>query len=879
MAFRRAALAAVLFCLASVGFADVTGTWSGSISGNTKCNNGTSSVPETLSLSLAILQSGNVVSGGIVATLPDDPCVAGSPLVSIGFPISGSISGSTISGTAFVPEAGPSPFTATVSGSSMTLTVTDVDGPFSGTLTQTSTQPPDLGFSGTYNGTYSQTLLQTGCPSLTSSGPFSAIVSQLGSVVTATATATASKDYSANGNCTVVTKDSSKTFSGTLNGNVVTAPNISNGGQVNGTITVTFSGNSLSGTVMKTDGSQTTFTGTRTSSGPPPIVSSFSVNPSPISAGEPSTLSWSTFNASSVSIDSGIGTQPVSGTVSVSPTQTTTYTLTATGRGGSTTATTTVSVSAAAPQIVVGSFPSGMLQATGTSGAVDSFTLTNTGAASGNVTLTQSRNFFTVSPASFTLNPGSSQIVEITATAQPSGTYDGSVNISPGGLSVPVHLLVAAPPTAPVVPQAAAPRADVAASAGQNPSGSISFTNSGSGTLTGIAVADVPWIVPQTGAITIAPGTTQNVSFNIDRSKRPDAASPAGGMAGRLFLVYLTNVASKGLVALGTTPTGNVSVTIVDVVKPGVAPGTPPPLQSGEVALPVLRSDRSIGAGDRLVFAGAQDSATTLWMQEVSGNAGHVSIQYLDANGAVIGTDSGNIPAFTAAVSGAVDGTRAIVMTNDSSAPARFAGYAIINDPTTNDGWVLTDPLHQWGSASGALIMPLVPATGSPTDIYMVNPSASSAAVTMQFVAAGRHRAVQQSAASPQASTIAPMSTMHTSASSSNGFVRISAGTPVSAVGRIILSASGASFGSSVPAVPESVSLAAGQGKPFTAVDDASPQSGSGDHRRPAQRIRRLAQHAGGRRRDRRLGQSAAISRIDRQRLGRHHGPGGIKAH
>lgn len=80
------------------------------------------------------------------------------------------------------------------------------------------------------------------------------------------------------------------------------------------------------------------------SSGNPLPTISFSANPTSISAGGSSTLSWSTSNATSVTIDNGIGSVATSGSQSVSPTATTTYTLTATGPGGSATATATVSI-------------------------------------------------------------------------------------------------------------------------------------------------------------------------------------------------------------------------------------------------------------------------------------------------------------------------------------------------------------------------------------------------------------------------------------------------------------------------------------------------------------------------------------------------------
>ncbi len=74
-----------------------------------------------------------------------------------------------------------------------------------------------------------------------------------------------------------------------------------------------------------------------------PVVASFSANPTSISAGQASTLSWTVTGADSVVI-SGVGTVPLTGTASVSPTQTTTYTLTAKNANGSTNATATITV-------------------------------------------------------------------------------------------------------------------------------------------------------------------------------------------------------------------------------------------------------------------------------------------------------------------------------------------------------------------------------------------------------------------------------------------------------------------------------------------------------------------------------------------------------
>jgi hypothetical protein len=76
----------------------------------------------------------------------------------------------------------------------------------------------------------------------------------------------------------------------------------------------------------------------------PPAVTTFTASPATITAGQSSTLSWTTTNTTSVSISGVTGTQPANGSVFVSPAATTIYTLTATGPGGTATAATTVTV-------------------------------------------------------------------------------------------------------------------------------------------------------------------------------------------------------------------------------------------------------------------------------------------------------------------------------------------------------------------------------------------------------------------------------------------------------------------------------------------------------------------------------------------------------
>jgi peptidoglycan-associated lipoprotein len=81
---------------------------------------------------------------------------------------------------------------------------------------------------------------------------------------------------------------------------------------------------------------------------PPAPTVTISASPESVQAGQSSTLTWQTQNASNVSID-GLGDVQPSGTRQVTPTQSTTYRLAAKGDGGSQEATTRVTVTQPPP--------------------------------------------------------------------------------------------------------------------------------------------------------------------------------------------------------------------------------------------------------------------------------------------------------------------------------------------------------------------------------------------------------------------------------------------------------------------------------------------------------------------------------------------------
>jgi hypothetical protein len=104
-------------------------------------------------------------------------------------------------------------------------------------------------------------------------------------------------------------------------------------------------------TASSSAGSVTATTQVIVSGAPPstglPVINSFIASPSSITVGGSTSLSWNVSNATSVTIDNGVGPVGSSGNTIVLPSTTTTYTLTASNAAGSTPATTQVIVSGA----------------------------------------------------------------------------------------------------------------------------------------------------------------------------------------------------------------------------------------------------------------------------------------------------------------------------------------------------------------------------------------------------------------------------------------------------------------------------------------------------------------------------------------------------
>jgi hypothetical protein len=590
--------------------ADLTGTWSGGYKAIVDCDGRQEMMSGPISLYLT--QSGSAVDGlGSMAVTVD---CGSAQLFTLVFDVTGSVSGDGFTARTHLPGIGFGNITGMVKGESIAAKIFVPGGAGEAMLTRTSPVPPASNLTGAYKGTYSSVEnVSDRCSNMTTlsyAGSLAGSFVQAGNAIKGEVVASGSKAVDPRGtkDCIVVDEQPEAiSISGVIDGSSLNGVSAGYDDEDDPEpFAATVSGNTISGRDETTQ-----FTLTRTSGTPAPVILEFTATPANIQPGGTSTLHWAVKNASLVFIE-GIGVRPAVGSVAVSPSRTTTWTLSA--GGGAVTATATVNVVAAPAVVILSDRPRGMLQPAGQAGATDSYTLTNVGGAETSITLTQNGSFFTQSLSSFSLKAGASQTVTLTALAQPAGVYEGSSAIAGTGVragaAIRVVLLSAGSPTGTADPRPEVRRRDVAAPAGTDPSGAISFTNRGTGTVEAVAVSDVEWLVPAIGRFTIAPGSSVSIPFTIRRALRPDGASPIGAVKGRFGLLFFgAPFAGAGKSAMTTVPVSKSLVTVVDVVKPGTSAAAPPPLAAGELALFVAGMSSRPGETGDLLVSSRSDSA------------------------------------------------------------------------------------------------------------------------------------------------------------------------------------------------------------------------------------------------------------------------------
>jgi hypothetical protein len=171
-------------------------------------------------------------------------------------------------------------------------------------------------------------------------------------------------------------------------------------------------------------------TGSTSQKGSVPAIVSFTANPTGISSGASSTLSWVATGATSIAITPGTYTSTSgSGSTSMSPTATTTYTLTATNATGSSMSTATITINTAGKP-VINSFTASPTSIT--SGSSSTLSWTTTGSTSIAIT----PGTFTSSSASGStgVSPTTTTTYTLTATdAAGSNTSTAKVTVTSSG--------------------------------------------------------------------------------------------------------------------------------------------------------------------------------------------------------------------------------------------------------------------------------------------------------------------------------------------------------------------------------------------------------------------------------------------------------------
>ena len=311
-----------------------------------------------------------------------------------------------------------------------------------------------------------------------------------------------------------------------------------------------------------------------------------------------------------------------------------------------------------------------------------------------------------------------------------------------------------------------------------------------------------------------------------------------------------SSVALPGLVGSvfgGTVQSGAVQVRGVDVSKASIAAimsNTTSPAGTYATALPVFRSDRSAGPNGSIVLTGIVQSttvATELFVQETSGKSGSFRVESLDSVGNVLASrPSEAIGAFGfAEVRDVVPAGTVAARIINTATSGTLAGYGLVSNAATGDGWAVTDPAAGSGTDEIYVVPVLHAGNGAVTLLHTTNRGSETVSVSIDVVGSGsgRRRIVGHGAraTSPASSTtkttstLFPLQTQTTTLVSSSGWVRVSApAASITAAARSTVSNGASVWGGSLPVVPFSDAMRAGDTKRFAGVDDAAAASRDG---------------------------------------------------
>jgi hypothetical protein len=256
-------------------------------------------------------------------------------------------------------------------------------------------------------------------------------------------------------------------------------------------------------------------------------------------------------------------------------------------------------------------------------------------------------------------------------------------------------------------------------------------------------------------------------------------------------------------------------------------------------AIPVFRSDRSLAQNETIVIPGIRrddSSHTNLYLQETSGLATTADIEFLAANGSVIGPRTAEaVGAFAVRTLNDVAPAGAVTARIRNSGAGRLTAYATPVDDASGDTWALVDWNRQFGmSGSEPMVIPVAGAVAGArltyfrTDVAIANAGTAATTAALRYY---RQNGEPVSHSVPltlgQTATFGDVVTSAFKLTPpSLGFIIVTpaAGARLSISSRTYTTVQGekATFGTGVPTLPATAGLVAGESKLFGAVDDTT---------------------------------------------------------
>ncbi len=292
------------------------------------------------------------------------------------------------------------------------------------------------------------------------------------------------------------------------------------------------------------------------------------------------------------------------------------------------------------------------------------------------------------------------------------------------------------------------------------------------------------------------------------------------------------NEASTGSLQIRTAQVSDLSLN-ANILNIGKATG------SYGTTIPVFRSDRGVPAGGQVFIPGLRRDdlfRTNVFLQETSGAPANLRMDFLNAEGVVVGNTSEALDPFELAqvLNPLPPGAVATIVTNEDGSAGRFLAYATPVDNASGDAWSVAD----WGRVMGfgpseIVVIPVAGAvhgalnTYFRTDFAVMNTTEAPATGRFDYFGRAGERASADVDLGPLQSRvmsdviqslfgITTDSIGYVTFTTSSGSFAVTSRTYTTEVGKTT------TYGTAVPPVPVSAALRAGTVKRIGGLDDAS---------------------------------------------------------